>query len=81
MSAAVESAPVANSTPTEGATAGAGTEHANSSSQNQEVLASAAEGQSTTYLASPDLCSLVANSNQGGDFTLGISRTRPLRES
>jgi len=47
MSAAVESAPMANSTPTEGATAGAGSEQPTSSSQNQEVLASAAEGQTT----------------------------------
>jgi hypothetical protein len=47
MSAAVESAPLAKSTPTEGAT---GTEHATGSSQNQEVLASAAEGQSPPRL-------------------------------
>jgi hypothetical protein len=81
MSAAVESAPVANSTPTEGATAGAGNEHAASSSQNQEVLASAAEGKSTPYLSPLVREYLVANLPQGGDFILGISRTRPLRES
>jgi hypothetical protein len=50
MSAAVESAPVSTTTPSEGATAGAGNEQTSSSSQNPEVLASAAEGELLPFL-------------------------------